>query len=149
MIKTHNPDFASLVHTRLQRQSFMNFIGFEVTNIAEGAIKGQLILRPEHRQHSGFVHGGVSATLADVVMGFASLSLVPQGHQVVTVELRVSYLNPGVGDKILAHGWVLKQGQKLNFCEAELFCIKGDEAPVLIVKASATMATIDPSAEQR
>jgi uncharacterized protein (TIGR00369 family) len=144
MIKTHNPDFAATVQERLQRQSFMNYIGFEVTNIAEGAITGQLILQPEHRQHRGFVHGGVTATIADVVMGFASLSLVPQGHQVVTVELKVSYLNPGVGDKILAHGWVLKQGQKLNFCEAEVFCITGADAPILIAKASATMATIDP-----
>jgi uncharacterized protein (TIGR00369 family) len=108
-----------------------------------------LILRPEHRQHSGFVHGGVTATLADVVMGFASLSLVPRGHQVMTVELKVSYLNPGVGDRVLAHGWVLKQGQKLNFCEAELFCIKEADEPVLIAKASATMATIDPAAVQK
>lgn len=149
MIKTLNPDFAATVHKRLQRQSFMNYIGFEITNIAEGAITGQLILRPEHRQHSGFVHGGVTATMADVVMGFSSLSLVPEGHQVVTVELKVSYLNPGVGDRILAHGWVLKQGQKLNFCEAELFSMKEGDEPLLIAKASATMATIDPSAEQK
>lgn len=149
MIKTLNPDFAATVQQRLQGQSFMHHIGFEITNIAEGAITGQLILRPEHRQHRGFVHGGVTATIADVVMGFSSLTLVPRHHQVVTVELKVSYLNPGVGDKVLARGWVLKQGQKLNFCEAELFCIKEAEAPVLIAKASATMATIDPEEVQK
>jgi uncharacterized protein (TIGR00369 family) len=149
MIKTHNPDFKITIQERLLRQSFMNYIGFEITNIAEGAIQGQLILRPEHRQHKGFVHGGVTATIADIVTGFAALSLVPKDHHVVTVELKVSYLNPGVGDKILAQGWVLKQGQKLNFCEAEVFCIKDTQPPVLIAKASATMATIDPSAEQK
>jgi uncharacterized protein (TIGR00369 family) len=149
MIKTHNPDFEVTIHKKLQRQSFMNYIGFEITNIAEGAITGQLILQPHHRQHKGFVHGGLTATIADIVTGFAAVSLVPAGHHVVTVELKVSYLNPGVGDKIVARGWVLKQGQKLNFCEAEVYCIKDTDEPVLIAKASATMATIDPEEVQK
>jgi uncharacterized protein (TIGR00369 family) len=145
MIKTQNPDFRMTIQERLQRQSFMNYIGFEITNIAEGAITGQLNLQPQHRQQKGFVHGGLTATIADIVAGFAALSLVPADHHVVTVELKVSYLNPGVGDKITARGWVLKQGQKLNFCEAEVFCIKDSEPAVLIAKASATMATINPA----
>jgi uncharacterized protein (TIGR00369 family) len=144
MIKTHNPDFGVTIQEKLQRQSFMNYIGFEITNIAEGAITGQLILQPHHRQHKGLVHGGLTATIADIVTGFAAVSLAPAGHHVVTVELKVSYLNPGVGDKIIARGWVLKQGRKLNFCEAEVYCMKDTDEPVLIAKASATMATIDP-----
>jgi uncharacterized protein (TIGR00369 family) len=127
----------------------MNYIGFEITNIAEGVITGQLILREEHRQHKGFVHGGLTATIADIVSGFAAATLVPKDHHVVTVEMKVSYLNPGVGDKLIARGWVLKQGQKLNFCEAEVYCIKDTEEPVLIAKASATMATINPEEVQK
>jgi uncharacterized protein (TIGR00369 family) len=123
----------------------MHYMGFEITNIAEGAITGQLILQPHHRQQKGFVHGGLTATIADIVAGFAAVSLVPPDHHVVTVELKVSYLNPGVGDKIVARGWVLKQGLKLNFCEAEVFCMKDTDEPVLIAKASATMATINPA----
>jgi uncharacterized protein (TIGR00369 family) len=145
MIKTQNPAFKSTIQEKLPQQSFMNYIGFEITNIAEGVITGQLILREEHRQHKGFVHGGLTATIADIVSGFAAATLVPKDHHVVTVEMKVSYLNPGVGDKLIARGWVLKQGQKLNFCEAEVYCIKDTEEPVLIAKASATMATINPA----
>ena len=145
MIKTHNPDFKNTILAKLEHQSFMKLIGFQVTNIAEGRIEGELTLKPEHKQHKGFVHGGLTATLADIVAGFAAVSLVPAGHHVVTVELKVSYLNPGVGDKIMARGWVLKQGRQLNFCEAEIYCKKGEEAPVLIAKASATMAILSPA----
>lgn len=144
MIKTLNPDFKNTILAKLKDQSFMKLIGFQVTNIAEGRIEGELTLKPEHKQHKGFVHGGLTATLADIVAGFAAVSLVPPGHHVVTVELKVSYLNPGLGDKILAQGWVLKQGKKLNFCEAEIYCKVGDNQPVLIAKASATMATLSP-----
>ena len=148
MIKTLNPDFKNTILEKLERQTFMQFIGFRVTNIAEGKIEGELTLREEHKQQKGFVHGGLTATLADIVAGFAAVSLVPKGHHVVTVELKVSYLNPGVGDILLAKGWVLKQGQKLNFCEAEIYCKKGEEVPVLIAKATTTMATINPAEVQ-
>jgi uncharacterized protein (TIGR00369 family) len=149
MIKTRNPDFKITIAEKLRKQTFMHYIGFEITNIAEGVISGQLILREEHHQHKGFVHGGLTATIADIVCGFAAATLVAQNHHVVTVEMKVSYLNPGVGDIITARGWVLKQGQQLNFCEAEIHCIKGSQQPVLIAKASATMATINPEQVQK
>ncbi len=148
MIKSLNPDFKTTILEKLERQTFMQFIGFRVTNIAEGKIEGELTLQEVHKQQKGFVHGGLTATLADIVAGFAAVSLVPKGHHVVTVELKVSYLNPGVGDTLLAKGWVLKQGQKLNFCEAEIFCKKGEEAPILIAKATTTMAIINPAEVQ-
>jgi uncharacterized protein (TIGR00369 family) len=149
MIKTLNPDFKNTILEKLERQTFMNFIGFQVTNIAEGEIEGQLTLQEVHKQQKGFVHGGLTATLADIVAGFAAVSLVPKGHHVVTVELKVTYLNPGVGEILLAKGWVLKQGRKLNFCEAEIYCKSGTAAPVLIAKATTTMATLSPEDVQK
>jgi len=144
MIKTNNPDFKNTILEKLQKPSFLHFIGFTITNIEEGSIEGELFLEEHHKQSQGFMHGGLTATLADTVAGYAAVSLIPINCQVVTVELKVSYLNPGLGSKIMARGWVLKQGKKLNFCEAEVFSIKEDGEPLLIAKASATMATLYP-----
>ena len=144
MIKTYNPDFKNTINEKLERQFFMQLLGFKVTKIEEGIIEGEVILQDAHKQHKGFVHGGVIATVADIVAGFAAVSLVPKDHHVVTVELKTSYLNPGLGEKLFAKGWVLKQGRKLNFCEAEVYSISGKNEPVLIAKASATMATLTP-----
>jgi len=141
MIQTYNPDFEQDIREKLERQEFMKLMGFNVTKIAVGRIEGELTLEQRHRQHKGFAHGGVIATLADIVAGFAAVSLVPKNYHVVTAEIKVSYFHPGVGDKLLAKGYVIKQGQKLNFCEAEIFVVKGDQEPLLIAKASATMAT--------
>ncbi|WP_026464747.1 PaaI family thioesterase [Adhaeribacter aquaticus] len=144
MIKTYNPDFKNTILQKLERQSFINFIGFQITNIAEGLIEGELDLEERHLQSRGIVHGGVIATIADTAIGFAATTLVPKDCAVVTAELKVSYLNPGIGTKLLAKGWVLKQGKNLNFCEAEVFCINKDNVAVLIAKASASMATVSP-----
>lgn len=142
MIKTFNPDFETDVREKLQRQEFMKLMGFEITKIAEGCVEGELVLEQKHRQHKGFTHGGVIATLADIVAGFAAVTLVAKEQHVVTAELKVSYFHPGVGDKLIAKGYVIKQGRMLNFCESEIYAVKGEEAPLLIAKATTTMATI-------
>ncbi len=144
MIKTFNPDFAADVREKLERQEFMKLMSFEITQIEVGRVEGELVLEQKHRQHKGFTHGGVIATLADIVAGFAAVTLVPKGQHVVTAELKVSYFHPGVGDKLIAKGFVLKQGRRLNFCESEIYVIKNAEEPLLIAKASATMATLAP-----
>lgn len=144
MIKTYNPDFEKDIRLKLERQGFMKLMGFNVTKIEVGRVEGELELAPQHLQHKGFTHGGVTATLADIVSGFAAVSLVPKDHHVVTAEIKVSYFHPGVGDKLIAKGYVVKPGRKLNFCEAEIYIVKGTEEPLLIAKASATMATITP-----
>ncbi|MFD2512623.1 PaaI family thioesterase [Pontibacter locisalis] len=144
MIQTFNPDFKQDIREKLGRQEFMELIGFNVTKVEVGRVEGELILEQKHKQHKGFAHGGVIATLADIVAGFAAVSLVPKDHHVVTAEIKVSYFHPGVGDRLIAKGYVIKQGRKLNFCEAEVFVVKGDAEPLLIAKASTSMATITP-----
>ncbi|WP_018477767.1 PaaI family thioesterase [Pontibacter roseus] len=144
MIQTYNPDFKSDIVEKLERQEFMKLMGFQVTSIEVGRVEGELLLEQRHKQHKGFAHGGVIATLADIVAGFAAVSLVPKDHHVVTAEIKVSYFHPGVGDKMLAKGYVIKQGRKLNFCEAEVYVVKGEEEPLLIAKATTSMATITP-----
>lgn len=144
MIQTFNPDFKTDIKEKLERQEFMKLMGFQVTKIEVGRVEGEMLLEQKHKQHKGFAHGGVIATLADIVAGFAAVSLVPKHHHVVTAEIKVSYFHPGVGDKLLAKGFVLKQGKKINFCEAEVYVVKGDQEPLLIAKASASMANITP-----
>ena len=131
-------DLEVRIREKLQRQYFMHLIGADLTRIEPGRIEAELALGQQHQQQRGFAHGGLVATMADLAAGFAAATLVPEGVGVVTADLKVSYLNPGVGQRIKAIGWVLKAGRRLHFCEAEVWC---DD--VLIAKASATMAVVE------
>ena len=127
----------------MERQHFMKLVGFDLTVIAEGRTEGWLMLGQEHQQQTGLVHGGVTATLADIVAGFAAYTVVAEDQHVVTGEIKISYFAPGRGGKLYAKGWVVKQGRKVNFCEAEVWSVNG-EKKTLIAKASTTMVTIFP-----
>ena len=133
-------DLVARIRRKLVRQHFMHLIGADLTVITPGRVEAELALAEQHLQQRGFAHGGLTATMADLVAGFAAVTLVADNFGVVTSDLKISYFNPGVGQRIKAIGWVLKAGRRLHFCEAEVWC---DD--VLIAKASATMAVIEPA----
>ena len=143
MMKVFNPDFKARVEKFLERQYFMKLVGFDLNVIEEGRTEGWLTLTQDHQQQTGLLHCGVTATVADIVAGFAAYTTVPADHHVVTGEIKISYFSPGRGDRLHAIGYVVKQGRKLNFCEAEVWCYNG-ERKTLIAKATTTMATIFP-----
>lgn len=132
-------DFEEMVKHKVQGNHFLHYLGFNITKIEAGLVEGELNLEKHHLQQMDFVHGGVTATIADIVAGFAAFTLVKHGQGVVTVELKVSYLNPGKGQVVKAKGVVLKAGQRLHFCESELWV-----GEVLIAKATTTMAVVNP-----
>ena len=136
-------DIRQRVEKFLERQYFMHHIGFDLTVIEKGRTEGFLPVSQIHHQQKGLVHGGVIATLADITAGFAAYTMVPEDHHVVTGEIKISYLNPGVGNRLKSVGWVLKPGRKLQFCEAEVYDIR-ENGEVLIAKASATMVVLAP-----
>jgi len=143
IFKPKEPQFVEMVTDKIAGNHFTNYIGFQIHTIQEGRIVGELKLEQHHLQQMEFVHGGVSASVADIVCGFAAFTLVQKGQGVVTVDIKVSYLNPGKGDTLIGIGTVLKAGSKLLFCEGEIW-VQQQTQKILIAKASATMAIVNP-----
>jgi uncharacterized protein (TIGR00369 family) len=141
-MKSANPAFREYVQLKMSRNHFGNDMGFRLEKIEEGYVEGVLEILQKHEQQNGFVHGGIIGSLCDMACGFAAYSLVPEGVQVFTVEIKTSYLRPGVGEKLIARGKVIKPGKGFHFCEAEIFALKDGEEK-LIAKASSTMAVVD------
>ena len=139
-IPSEAPGLEARIRRKLTGQRFMHLIGADLTAIAPGRVEAELALGEQHLQQRGFAHGGLIATLADLVAGFAGITLIPDNFGLVTSDLKISYLHPGVGQRLKAIGWVLKAGRRLQFCEAEVWC-----DGLLIAKASATMAVIEPN----
>lgn len=140
-LKTKNVNFKERVERHLENQNFMHHIEFNLQKIEVGYTEGELKLEAIHHQQDGFAHGGLIATIADIVAGFAAYTLVAIDQHVVTGEIKISYFAKGDGDTLKAKGKVIKAGKRLNFCEAEVYSIKGDKE-TLIAKASTSMITI-------
>jgi uncharacterized protein (TIGR00369 family) len=120
---------------------FMQDLGVEVVACSPGKVSTQLAIHQRFFQHTGQVHAGVMATLADHTMGSAAQTQAPDGFVVVTAELKTSVLRPGRGEHLLCHGQVIKAGRTLSFVEAEVYAVAGEQQ-TLVMKASATMALV-------
>jgi len=139
-----NPLFRETILHHLQRQEFMKLCRCVLTTIEPGFVIAEIELDTIHQQQIGLVHGGVTATIADVAAGFAGFTLVGADEHTVTAEIKVSYFAPGLGKTLRAIGKVIKPGRTMHFCEAEVYVITSDGTEKLIAKATTTMAIIKP-----
>lgn len=124
---------------------FMQDLGVQPTAVGPGTVSTELTVAQRHLQHTGQVHAGVMATLADHSMGSAAQTLAPAGTWALTAELKTSQLRPGKGQRLVCEAVVIKAGRTLSFTEAQVFAINGEaggETRTLVMKASATMALV-------
>ncbi len=138
-----NPDFKNLIHEKFKRQFFMQHNDMILTDIEPGYVNAEVVLSQIHNQQDGITHGGVTATLADVAMGFAAFSLVEKGKGMVTSKLDIAYLNPSTNGKLIAKGKVIRAGNRLYYCEADIINYRNDNSEVLVAKGFGIMCTIN------
>ena len=120
---------------------FMVDLGVEPVAVGAGRVSTVLPIALRHQQHTGQVHAGVMAAMADHSMGAAAQTLAPAAHWAITAELKTSQLRPGRGERLVCEAVVIKAGRTLSFAEAEVFAESAGQR-TLVMKASATMALI-------
>lgn len=75
----------------------------------------------QHQNANGGVQGGLIATLLDAAMGEAVRDGLEEDESTATVQLTVTYLNPGkTGDTLTATAEVRKRGGKLVMVEGDV-----------------------------
>src|SRR3981189_1648776 len=91
-----------LVRRRRKESRSTKFLGFDVESVHAGRAIFRLDVRPSHKQIHGVVHGGILAALADTTPAIAAYTAIPRGTEIVTVELKINYLEPVPGGRIKA-----------------------------------------------
>ena len=77
-------------------------------------------MKPELTQQRGFLHGGVTAALADTAAGFAAYSLMPAGSSPLTVEFKINLIAPAAGERFIASANVVRSGRTLTIVETDV-----------------------------
>jgi uncharacterized protein (TIGR00369 family) len=137
-----DPDWDRKVRDSFARQTIMNTIGARVSALSPGFCEIELPYRRDLCQQHGFLHAGITTTIADSAAGYAAFSLMPPGASVLTVEFKVNLMAPAAGGRFLARGTVIKPGRTLTVVDAEVLAIeKGAEKAV--AKLLATMMCLE------
>ncbi|HAO31457.1 MAG TPA: PaaI family thioesterase [Candidatus Competibacter sp.] len=140
--KPANPDFAAVVRGSFATQGLMQLIGATLERVEPGEVDIALPYRDDLTQQHAFLHGAVTTAIADSAAGYAALSLMPAGSEVLSVEFKINLLRPATGPRFVAEGRVVKAGKTITVSRADVFGYT-DGKPVHIATLLATMIAHD------
>jgi uncharacterized protein (TIGR00369 family) len=130
MAGSRQPDanWEQSVRTSFARQGFMRLIGAQIAGLEPGRCSLALPARADLCQQRGFLHGGVTAALADTAGGYAAYSLMPAGSSPLTVEFKINLMAPALGERFVASAKVVCAGRTLTIVEADVTAEMGGVA---------------------
>ncbi len=107
---------------------FNEYLGFKMGDYSPGSVTIEFNMRPEligHFMH-GRLHGGVISAVLDAAGGLAVIWAIAEMHAsesaeqimqrfkaLATIDIRVDYLRPGVGETFYAEASVVRLGRRI------------------------------------
>jgi len=133
-------DIKQRVLNSYNQQAFMKLLGAEIVKLESGLVVIECPYKSVLTQQHGFLHAGVVTTLMDVACGYAALSTMPEGKEVLSVEFKTTLMRPAKADIFRAVGKVVKPGKRLTFCEGVIMDKETDKE---FARMTATMICVD------
>lgn len=125
---------------------FTAFLGIEVVRCWDGTCELSLTVRPDLTQSLNTLHGGVLASLADIVCGFAAFSAC---GPVVTADIVTHMIGPAqIGDTVRATATVKNAGRRQVVVTSD-FHVGSEDGDRLILTATASLVRVNPAPEAR
>jgi len=140
-----DPDYVERIRGSFGRQRVLATIGAELVRVEPGLVEIEMAFREDLTQQHGYLHAGISTTIADSAGGFAAYTLMPASSSILAVEFKVNLVRPARGERFLAQGRVIRAGQRLTLSEIEVFAITGEERKTCLFGLQTTMCLHDRS----
>jgi uncharacterized protein (TIGR00369 family) len=101
---------------------FEHSLNLKVARKHKDGVTLQFDLLPQYLNSQGVLHGGVTASLADEAAWHAIENHHGYGvRQSTTTELKVNYLRPIAGKRVLARAYLVRAGQTLCVSRVDIF----------------------------
>lgn len=134
-----NP-IAQRIQSSFDQQDFMQTLGAKIEKIEEGKVIISCNFQESLTQQNGFFHAGVMTSIVDSACGYAALTQMPEGKDVLSVEFKMNLLRPAKTPKLMAIGQVIKSGRTLTVCEGWVY---NEDQSKLLCKMTATMIAVE------
>lgn len=136
------PEMHARIEESFAKQGLMSTLGARLGQITPGEVHIHLPMSERVTQQHGFFHGGATSTIADSAGGYAALTLLDPGSEVLTVEYKINLIAPARGDELEAVGTVLKAGRTLTVSRLDVFALTAGDR-TLIPTGQQTLIRVD------
>ena len=104
----------------LYEGTYLQFLGFKLTEWKDGFARLEMPVRAEHRNTVGYLHGGVIASLLDIAGAVSGSHGISQEFVSVTINLNCNYMAPHQAETVIAEGELIRTTKTLFFAQAKL-----------------------------
>lgn len=119
------------------RAAFTQWLGVELARCADGHAELVLPFRTDLTQHNGFLHGALVGFLIDYACAWAAGSIAD--GPVVTSQFQVNLIAPGIGERFVGIGDVVKASKRQIVARAEAFAEAEGERKLIAVGSATIM----------
>lgn len=135
------PEFIAGLREDFEKSvAFNQTIGLKIAQITPELVHGQLAMRPDLIGHSAYqrIHGGVISAGLDSMGGLAVMAAIAAKHmtdtpvqrlqrfsRLGTIDLRVDYLRPGIGNAFRLTARVVRLGSRVANTQMEFLSEQG------------------------
>lgn len=109
------------VRASFAKQTMMQTLGAELESVAEGRVVITAPILPLALQQQGAGHAGLAFSIGDSAAGYSALTVMEEGKEVMTVEMKINLMAPSVGDRLVAEGRVIRAGRRIVVVAADVF----------------------------
>ena len=117
----------------------MTTLGAEMISVQPGSVEIRCGFNAKFTQQNGFVHAGVITSILDSACGYAALSVAPAESEVLSVEFKVNFLAPAVGEAFVARAVVKRAGKTLTICSADAYAVNGGREKLIATMLATIM----------
>ncbi|OJU76487.1 MAG: hypothetical protein BGO09_16320 [Bacteroidetes bacterium 47-18] len=116
------------IRASFERSKTMALYGARLLSVQQGYIEIEVDKQDFMARPAGMFNGAAIATLVDVASGYAAVSAKLKDSYVTTVELKINYLSPAIGEQLRAKAQVIKNGKVLSVVRVDVYAVtKGME----------------------
>ncbi|MEJ6392450.1 PaaI family thioesterase [Gymnodinialimonas sp. 2305UL16-5] len=126
------------IRDSFDRQALMRTLGASLDEVAQGRTVISMPISPSVTQQHGVAHAGATFAIGDSACGYAALTLMPTGSEVMTVEMKINLIAPATGTRLIAIGEVIKSGRRLSVtrCTVQTEAEDGSRKDVAILQGT-------------
>lgn len=110
---------SEIVNTMMKNDFFSQWLGIIILEQNEGACKLSIVVRRDMLNGFGIAHGGITYSLADSALAFASNS---KGRKSLSIETSISHIiSLKENDELIAEAFCETETEKLGHYKVKLF----------------------------
>ena len=137
-------DMARMLAGEIEQPAAARLVGMRLASYGDGEAVVAIDIDGRHANPMGTAQGGILAAVADAAMGWACMTTLGDGESYTTVEMKINFLAPVVGQDVIAEATIVRRGRSIVVGDVDVRTESGE----MVGKSLVTYMVLAPRPQE-